>query len=523
MSQQTALPGGVFRSWREGAPGQRLGLIAFAVICVGLLALTAVLARRPQFGVLYANLQQEDAAQVLGQLRKLKVPYRVSAGGTIEVPSDTVAELRLDLAAAGMPTGGQTGFELLDRTRVGLSDFGERLNYQRALQGELARTIAHLESVEQARVHLALPQERLYADEQERATASVVLGLRSGRRVDPTQVRSIVHLVSGAVEGLAPESVTILDTEGRLLSQPDDTGLGGVGLAAASNQLQLQREYEREVERAVQSMLDRVVGPGKSIVRASATMDFDRVETETELYQPAGESSGVLESRTETRETYRGLSEPGAIGIPGVSSNTGTAPALSGVRGGADQYEQTQVSSQYRVSRTVERKVQPPGQLERISLSVFVDEQANVGEPEAFQESVAVAAGLDLARGDRVIVTTAQFQPQTPEEGGSKAFAARDFYFRVGRDFAAIILTAIFLKFVTGALRRRSAPQSLPVAAAASPVTSSQHASATPTPGGPAGELNVARGGSVLRDWLGAETHGDEEGAAVASAPAESV
>jgi len=520
VSQQTALPGGVFRSWREGAPGQRLGLIAFAVICVGLLVLTAVLARRPQFAVLYANLQQEDAAQVLGQLRTLKIPYRVSTGGTVEVPSDMVAELRLDLAAEGMPTGGHTGFELLDRTRVGLSDFGEKRNYQRALQGELARTVAHLESVEQARVHLALPQERLYADEQEMATASVVLGLRNGRRLDPTQVRSIVHLVSGAVEGLAPEAVTILDTEGRLLCQPDDTGLGGVGLAAASNQLQLQREYEREVERAVQSMLDRVVGPGSSVVRASAKMDFDRIETETELYQPASESSGVLESRTETRETYRGLSEPGAIGVPGVSSNTGKAPALSAIERGADQYEQTQVSSQYRVSRTVERKVQPPGQLERISLSVFVDDQADVKDPQALQESVAVAAGLDPARGDRVIVTTASFQPQAPEEGGSKAFAIRDFYLRVGRDFAAIILTAIFLKFVAGALRRRTVAESLP---AASPVAASQQASATPTAAGPADELDTTKGGSVLRDWLGAETQTDEDSAVAASAPAESV
>jgi len=333
-------------------------------------------------------------------------------------------------------------------------------------------------------------------------------------------VRSIVHLVSGAVEGLAPEAVTILDTEGRLLCQPDDTGLGGVGLAAASNQLQLQREYEREVERAVQSMLDRVVGPGSSVVRASAKMDFDRIETETELYQPASESSGVLESRTETRETYRGLSEPGAIGVPGVSSNTGKAPALSAIERGADQYEQTQVSSQYRVSRTVERKVQPPGQLERISLSVFVDDQADVKDPQALQESVAVAAGLDPARGDRVIVTTASFQPQAPEEGGSKAFAIRDFYLRVGRDFAAIILTAIFLKFVAGALRRRTVAESLP---AASPVAASQQASATPTAAGPADELDTTKGGSVLRDWLGAETQTDEDSAVAASAPAESV
>lgn len=165
------------RLWANTTAPQRMGLAAFALICVGLLVLVASIARRPHFEVLYANLQPEDTAEVVKRLRDLKAPYRVGGNGTIEAPAERVDELRLDLASGGLPTGGQTGFELFDKTQLGISEFGEQLNYQRALQGELARTISHLDSVEQARVHISIPRERLYEGEQEKATASVVLTL----------------------------------------------------------------------------------------------------------------------------------------------------------------------------------------------------------------------------------------------------------------------------------------------------------------------------------------------------------
>jgi len=473
------------------------------VICVGLLALTVSLARRPQFLVLYANLQPEDAAEVVTRLRDSKVPYRVSPSGTIEAPADMIDELRLDLAAEALPTGGNAGFELFDRTRVGLSEFGERINYQRAIQGELARTISALDSVETARVHIALPRERLYAGEQDQPTASVVMGLRGNRQLSPAEVRSIIHLVSGAVGGLAPESVTLLDTRGRLLSNPDDSGGSGISLAAASNQLELKREYEREVEQAVQSMLDGVIGPGKAVVRASATLSFDRVETERETFQPASEGNGVLESRQETRETYHGVAAPGALGIPGVGSNAGAAPATSAASPSADQYERSELTAQYRVSRQVEHTIQPPGDIRQLSLSVFIDDQVEMGEVEDLTGAIAAAAGLDTERGDQVVITRVPFQPPAAEEeGGSKAFAIRDFYFRVGRDFAASVLAVIFLKFAGGLLRRRAAE---PVFAP-TPVTIARAPQREPPPSvGPETAFDPDRAAAVLRGWLSAE------------------
>jgi len=508
--------------WRDTTPSQRIGLGAFVVICVGLLALTMSLARRPQYVVLYANLQPEDAAEVVTRLRDRKVPYRVSPSGTIEAPASMIDELRLDLAAEALPTGGNAGFELFDRTRVGLSEFGERMNFQRAIQGELARTISALDSVESARVHIALPRERLYAGEQDQTTASVVLDLRGSGQLSRAEVRSVIHLVSGAVGGLSPESVTVLDTGGRLLSNPDDSGGSGISLAAASNQLQLKREYEHEVEQAVQSMLDGVIGPGKAVVRASAMLSFDRVETERETFEPTSEGNGVLESRQETRETYQGVAAPGALGIPGVGSNASAAPATSAATPSADQYERSELTAQYRVSRQVERTLQPPGDVEQLSLSVFIDDQVEMGEEEDLMRAIAAAAGLDTERGDQVVISRVPFEPApVEEEGGSKAFAIRDFYFHVGRDFAAIVLLALFLRFIGGLLKRRAGEQPAPAtataaAAAGGPQGSPAPASA-PVSQVPA-DLDLDRAGVVLRQWLSSEEEGGD-GSAEAAQP----
>jgi len=494
----------ILRSWRQASPSQRAGLAAVALICIGLLALTVALARRPRFAVLYARLSEEDAAKVVGRLREMKAPYRVAPGGTVEAPAERIAELRLDLAADGLPTGGQAGFELFDRTRVGISEFGERLNYQRALQGELARTIAHLAPVEHARVHVTLPRERLYAREQERATASVVLGLRGGAALTPAQVRSIVHLVSGAVEGLEPDSVTILDTEGRLLSSAE-----GGGLAAASTHLQLQRDYERQVEHAVQSMLDGVLGAGLSVVRASASLNFDQVERESETYEPAEAGVGVVVSRRETRESYRGRGSLRAVGVPGVSSNVGDLRPGAAGDGAADEYEHSELTEQYLVSREVQRTLRPPGQVERLSLSVFISEDADLGPVADLEGAVVAAAGLDPARGDRVVVTRLPFRPPAEEQGEVRAIAVREFYFRVARDFVAIVLAALFFSFVVRLARRPTGRAAQP--AAPQPAAPSDQGPAT-EPSLSLNDFDPDRGAAVLRQWLAEDEEGRDEG-----------
>lgn len=502
------------RFWREATPGQRMAAIAFALMCAGLLALVFSIAKRPRYATLYAGLQQDDAARVMDKLRELKVDYRVRPGGVIEAPAEEVDRVRLELAGKGVPSGGQSGFELFDRAQFGLSDFGEKINYQRALEGELARTISHLDSVEEARVHIAIPEDQLYESEQSSATASVVLQLAGGRRPTPAEVRSVAYLVAGAVGELTPEAVTILDTTGRLLAGQE--GVDGEGVTAASSRFELKRAYEKQIEEAVQTMLAKVVGPGKAVVRASAEINFERVESESETYQPVGSGTGVLQSRQTLTEQYRGTGETRAAGVPGVASNTGNAAAVQRIPGGADQYQRDETRDQYLVSRVVEKKIRPPGDVKRLTLSVFVDEGAELGDAKALQAAVAAAAGLDPAQADSVVITRLAFQEAPGEPAGTSASAMRRFYFSVGRDFAAIVLTALFLIFARKLLRRNAAeipapaPSPAPAPAPEAAGESPSPAPSAPSSPGPSPEAQDAsfdpeKAASVVRRWLSSE------------------
>jgi flagellar M-ring protein FliF len=314
MSEATAFPNDIFRFWREAAFGQRIGILAFGVVGIILLTVTASIALRPHYSTLYGGLAEKDTAAVVKQLQDQKIDYHLSSSGS--------AEVRMLLAEKGLPSGGQDGWELFDKTRIGLSDFGEKVSYQRALEGELARTICSLDAVETARVQVSLPEQRLFADSQVKPTASVVLTLRGGQQLQSGQVRSVVNVVSGAA-GMAAEDVTVADSHGRLLSSPEGADGG------ASTQFEQRRAYERSLEQTLQTMLDGVVGPGASVVRASADLDFGRVDTERETYQPGTDGKGILMTDSKAMETYQGpvSGVAAAIGKPGVSSNTSATPA----------------------------------------------------------------------------------------------------------------------------------------------------------------------------------------------------
>ena len=242
-------------------------LVALAGSVAGLIAL-ALWTQQPDMQVLFTNVNSEDAAAIIDKLKEAKTPYETTGGGaTILVPSAQVHELRLQLATQGIPRGGGVGYEIFDRTSIGMSDFVQKLNYRRALQGELARTIAQMPEVERARVHLAIPERRLFANEQDRARASVVVSLRNSLTLSKSQVQGVVHLVASSVEGLQARDVTVVDGHGLLLSSTaaDET----VGLS--STQLEYQHTVEKDIETRVQSMLERIVGVNKAVVRVSGS------------------------------------------------------------------------------------------------------------------------------------------------------------------------------------------------------------------------------------------------------------
>ncbi|MCE9536297.1 MAG: flagellar M-ring protein FliF, partial [Nitrospirae bacterium] len=405
-------------------------LVALAGSIAGLIAVT-LWTQQPDMQVLFTNLNPEDASGIVDKLKETKVPYETTGGGTtILVPSAQVHELRLQLASQGLPHGGGVGFEIFDRSSIGMSDFVQKLNYRRALQGELARTIAQMPEIERARVHLATPERRLFGTEENRARASIVVSLRNGQALAKTQVNGIVHLVASSVEGLQVKDVTVVDGHGRLLSSAagsdDAAGLTG-------SQLEYQRTVEKDIETRIQSMLERIVGQNKAVVRVSSILDFRKIETTEERYDPNGQ---VVRSEQRGQEKSNGVNGVSG-GVPGVQSNVppGTDQEPPQTSSTSNQTKNETVN--YEISRTVSRIVESSGNIKQLSVAVLVDgiyEGAKAsadGKPAAdlvkkyvarteedmkrIEEIVKKAMGYSAERQDQVQVTNVQFDIATEE------------------------------------------------------------------------------------------------------------
>ncbi|MEN2994791.1 MAG: flagellar basal-body MS-ring/collar protein FliF [Thermodesulfovibrio sp.] len=384
-------------------------LIVFAIFLTLLLWLP-----KQDYQVLYSNLSPEDAGNVINKLKEKKIPYQVK-DNAIYVPSDRVHELRLELAAQGIPSGGGVGFEIFDKTQIGLTEFSQRVNYIRALQGELQRTIKQFQEVEQVRVHIAIPEKSIFTEKEDHPTASVVLKLKPGRTLSKEQVSSIVHLVSSSVEGLSPQYVTVVDQYGNLLSAAKDPAQ----LVDATH-LEYKRNIERTYERNIQSMLENIVGKGKAIVRVSVDIDFSKIEKIEEKYDP-----DTIAIRNEQRTQERTMA-PQMGGIPGVLSNQPGQPQ-TGVIQQSIQSQKQQENINYEVSKSISKILQSTGQIKKISVAVLIDGiykeekgkkvfvPRSEEEIKKYQELVQAAIGYNKERGDQVIVSSIPFEI-IPEE-----------------------------------------------------------------------------------------------------------
>lgn len=437
--------------WQKLNGSQKMALGVALLILVVVTFVIAKSATAPHYIQLYGNLTSEDAAVVVQKLQEMKVEYRLAGGGnSIEVPAQRADEIRLSLAGEGLPRGGNIGFELFDKAQIGQSEFGERLNYIRALQGELSRTIGQLNSVRSARVHLALPEDHLYSAEEKKATASVVLDLQ-GPEPTPDEIKAIIHLVASAVEGLAPANVTVVDTENKLLSELADVE-GGDG--ATSMRLQAQQNVAKQIEQQVQSMLDKVLGPGKSIARANVKLNYDHKTIEREVYTPVGNQTGVVESEQRASESYNG-NKPGATGGPvGAVPNTSPTATVNATRG-TGNYSREENTTQYRVSKSIESTEVSPGQIERLTLALFIDEGIDSTQLESLKKTVATAVGIDPARGDAIEVQPMKFNAPdtTAQEKDAKKQAWMSQLTTVGKYAGGAVLLLIFLMIVSSLYR----------------------------------------------------------------------
>lgn len=457
---------------RQTVPMRIAAVGGVIVLVVGLATVTAVTMATP-YEALYYNLGREDAAEVLEFLKKERVPYRLAdQGRVVKVPRDQVYELRLRLAGTTMPSGG-VGFEIFDRSNLGVTEFVQNINYQRALQGELSRTIREIRQVEAARVHLVLPRESLFVEEQKEATASVILQLKTGRQLDKSQVEGIMRLVAGSVEGLLPEHVTVLDTRGTVLSQEaiqptDDSTL-------SAKQLKFKREYEHSLEQRLQSMLERVVGPRNVVVRAAVSLDFSKVEKTEELYDP---DLAAVRSEHLVNAEEQGQ-KPVAQGVPGVAANV---PEGAGAQAGqAMETVQSRTDDQtrnYEISKSVSHTRLPVGTVRNISVAVLVDGSYEKGEDEGkprfvprsddelqvYATMIRKAIGFDKKRGDQCEVASVAFdQTSMAEDIKAMKWASR---YEIGKTaviyaLIAILLLMVYLKIVKpllAALSRGIAP-----------------------------------------------------------------
>jgi flagellar M-ring protein FliF len=456
------------KMWENLSLAQRAALCGVLAGVFGAILLVAQMASRPSYGLLFANLEPEDAGAVTGKLRELKVDYRLSqAGRAIEVPSEKVYDLRLSLASEGLPRGGSSGFELFDKTSFGATDFTQHLNYQRALQGELTRTINRLDGVIESRVHLAMPEKQLFSDKEEPVTASVVLHLRPGYQPDERRIAGIVHLVSSAVEGLKPENVTVHDAQGELLSGGDSSPM------LTDSQIQLQERFERRLESELRRLAEQVVGPGKAAIQVSADLNWDQTELTSETFRPGGPNGRnvPIEEDTST-ETYGSRVHRPASGVPGVSSNlnepVAAAATVSPVElGQPGQYRNTRAKNRYAVNRVVERRVTAPGKVRRLSIAVLLDQGVGLTHQRKLTSAFAAAAGLDLepvsagGRGDRIELLPMPFDKSRATEATRVAEGAARQNFRVEliRNIAAVAVVLLVVLASMLLMRRLRAAQ----------------------------------------------------------------
>jgi flagellar M-ring protein FliF len=404
----TKLPRQALDLLRKLTRAQQISLALVALLLIGGLAALLTVSTRTDYGLLYGRLDDVEAGRVVSALNDAKVPYRTGQNGAaIYVPAEKVYLMRMQLAAKGIPKGDGVGFEIFDRTNFGISDFVQRANYVRAIQGELARTISQLDEVDSARVMVVLPENRLLIGENKQPTASVFVRVKGNGSLPVSAVQSIRFLVANAVEGLLPNRVSVVDNRGTVLAENNTDESSLTGLTA--NQLAARQKLEQYLGQKAQSMLEQVLGPGQAVVRVAVELNTETVNRTEEKYDPKGQvpRSTMLTDETTETTTANNTQAPGMATNAGVETNTPPATATPTTTSRTNHKVE---NNQYELSRVTSNVVQNPGDLKRVSAAVFVaarttgtgtDRKVAPRSPEEIQKLsriVQSALGLQLTK-----------------------------------------------------------------------------------------------------------------------------
>ena len=433
----------------------KIPLMVISAAAVAVVVAMVLWAKSPEYRTLFSNLSDQDGGAIVSQLTQMNIPYRYSDNGSaIEVPADKVYDLRLRLAQQGLPKGGAVGFELLDKEKFGISQFSEQVNYQRALEGELARTIETLGPVKSARVHLAMPKPSLFVREQKSPSASVTLSLQPGRALDEGQISAVVHMVSSAVAGLPPGNVTLVDQGGHLLTQSNTAGRD-----LNDAQLKYSADVENRYQRRIESILGPIVGNGNVHAQVTAQIDFANKEQTEEQYHPnADPSQTAIRSRQLNQSEQVNGRNPG--GVPGALSNQPAPPNNAPIatpaqpnqtnQANAGQTQSTSSTAQtgssntqrnettnYEVDRTIRHTKLNVGDIQRLSVAVVVNyRQLADGKPlpltndqlKQIEDLTREAMGYSEKRGDTLNVVNSPFTA-SEETSGELPFWQQQFFF----------------------------------------------------------------------------------------------
>jgi len=440
--------------WDDLNGGARLLYVGTTLALLIATIVTMVFIFSPAYETLYVGLDAAEAGQVVEKLKEYKVDYRLENGGTtIAVAHGDIYEVRLKLASEGLPRSGSVGYEIFDKSKLGMTEFLQKINYRRALEGEIARSISSIRGVQSARVHIVIPESRLFKEAQKDATASVVLSLGGAGGISSSQVEGIVYLVSSSVEGLSPDNITVLDSAGRMLTGRKSGGMLG---ALSASQLEMRKQVESYLEGKALSMLDPVVGSGKAVVGISAKLNFEQVEQTIENFDPDNPAIRSEERITEKSSEENSNAEDRGKTITNSTEN---------------------VVTNYEINRTVQHVVNSVGNIEKLWVSILVDgiyeevegegglqEQYTPRSREELDQIASIvkgAVGFDTQRNDLLEIASAPFTRQ--EYDYSESFFSNeriDEWLRIGGKviflaFAVIAFVKIRKRFAEFMERQR--------------------------------------------------------------------
>ncbi len=403
-------------TFRSFTPGQK-AVTVFAVLALAVGGyFFAVWAAKPSYQILFNNLSTKDASAIVESLQKSGTSYELAnEGATILVPRDQVNQLRLQLSGEGLPNDEGTGYSLLDQQGITTSDFMQHANYQRALEGELSKTIKAIDGVEAATVHLVMPKEDVFSDDQTRPTASVLVASKANNPLDQQQVQSIVHLVASSVEGLDPTQVTVAGSDGRMLSTGGGNTVGSSGGGDGGTDQQTAT-FQSRLNTSLQRMLDNLVGPGNAVVTTTPVLDFDQTETRSKTY--SADPALPAEQENIQSETYSGTGSGtgGVLGPDNVQVPNGS---------GSGQYQQRNETRRRALNEVEEVRRAAPGSIKRLNVSVLLNSTvAGAIDPNQVQQLVSAAAGIDPARGDTIAVAAMPFDNTQAETAKAELEAA---------------------------------------------------------------------------------------------------